>query len=226
MTRPSGPCHAGVLDSRTRRPLGAVLLSAQFLALAAGGPLLATPPAAAHPFGPPLTAHLVPDDRRPTLLWHGAEDDWVALGEALGVFAEPDAERTGAELLTDSSDVRGYLAESVRLRQGDADCRSIADPGADVVENGMTITFDCPLPPSEDEQVELTLEPMIDLNPAYRTVLTVEGSDTKTLFTGDEPTQAVSVAGGGVATAAVALGGGTLVVAAGAGWFLLRRRRS
>ncbi len=91
----------------------------------------------------------------------------------------------------------------------------------------MTITFDSPAAarPTTD-RVELTLESMIDLNPAYRTVLTVEGSDTKTMFTGEEPTQAVSVAGGGVATAAVALGGGAVAVAACSGWFLLRRRRS
>ncbi|HTW17777.1 MAG TPA: hypothetical protein VMF51_21805 [Nocardioides sp.] len=212
-----------MLDSRTRRRAGAALLT---LVAAGGTLLLPGPTAQAHPFGPPLTAHLVPDDRRPTLAWHGAEDDWIALGEALGVFAEPDPERTGAEVLTDSEEVQGYLAETVRLRQGDADCRSMAEPGADVVEDGMTITFDCPLPPSDDDRVELTLESMIDLNPAYRTVLTVEGSDAKTMFTGEEPTQAVSVAGGGVATAAVALGGGAVAVAACSGWFLLRRRRS
>lgn len=184
------------------------------------------PAAQAHPFGPPLTAHLVPDDRRPTLVWHGAEDDWTALGDALGVFADPDPERTGAQLLTDAPEVRGYLEETVRLRQGDADCRSIADSGTDVVQDGMTITFDCPLPP-EDGLVELTVESMIDLHSAYRTVLTVEGSETKVMFTGEEPTQDVDTSGAGGTVAAVALGGGAVAaVLVGSGWFVLRRRRT
>ncbi len=94
-----------MLDSRTRRRTGAALL-----ALVAAEVRRCCRPGRRRriPFGPPLTAHLVSDDRRPTLAWHGAEDDWIALGEALGVFAEPDPGRTGAEVLTDSEEVQTY----------------------------------------------------------------------------------------------------------------------
>lgn len=190
-------------------------------------PLLGPAPAAqAHPFGPPLTAHLVPDERRPSLVWHGAEDDWTALGDALGVFADPDPGRTGAQLLSAAPQVREYLEETLRLRQGGADCRSIAEPGDDVVEDGIRVVFDCPLPPGDDGRVELTVESMLDLHAAYRTAVTVEGTGTTLLFTGDEPTQDLTTAGAG-STPALALGGGAVAVALlGAGWLLLRRRRA
>lgn len=59
-------------------------------------PVVMSVPVTAHPFGPPLTAVATVEDAALEIRVLAAEDDWVILGDHLGVFADP----AGAALLT------------------------------------------------------------------------------------------------------------------------------
>ncbi|MFI0423618.1 hypothetical protein [Spongiactinospora sp. 9N601] len=203
-----------------RIPSVAALLAVLLLAFAA--------PAAAHPFGPPSTASLRADGPRVELAWRSAEDDWVALGQSLGAFEDPGSgpvstALTGEQKLGRSAAVRTYLLARVRVAQRGRACPGRLAELRDLLAEGARFTFECPGPVSE---VELTMTPLTDLNPAYRTV--VSAASGKVMFTSSAGTQRVPVAGtaGGPPAAVWALGAGTLaVVLAAAGVLVWRRAR-
>jgi hypothetical protein len=131
--------------------------------------LIQPAPAAAHPFGPPLTAKLGVDGSRVTVTWAAAEDDWLNLGEHVGAFAAGPEMRTGEEKLQRSTPLRDYLRDHITVRQQGTEC-----PGSDIelrrlLEVGALLTFDCASPV---DTVHVTVSALSDVNPAYRTVVT------------------------------------------------------
>ncbi|PZF84106.1 hypothetical protein [Jiangella anatolica] len=140
----------------------------------------------AHPFGPPLVATLSADGEQVTLQWVAADDDWVSLGEHVGAFDVPDADAlTGAELLARSPGVTDYLLDHLTVTQDGAACAGRVD-AIDPLGEGARLVYECAAPVTD---VELTVSALTDLNEAYRTVVSMEGSSAQTLFTADEPTQ-------------------------------------
>jgi hypothetical protein len=183
---------------------------------------LAGSPAAAHPFGPPSTAKVTARGESLTLVWHAAEDDWVALGQSLGAFDDPSTELTGEQKLQRSPAVHRYLLERMTVRQAGQPCPGRLGELTDLLAAGATIVYDCP---AKVDQVLIKLAALMDLNEAYRTVLT---GDSEALFTVTTPEQQLRFTGSsGVPGAVVPLAVGTGVVLllglAYVGW---RRRRS
>ena len=212
-----------MIPSRTRAGL---LGAAAALAAVA----VTATPAAAHPFGPPSTARTAAHGSELTLTWLAAEDDWVALGQSLGAFADPSTEITGEEKLRRSPAVRDYLLERMSVRQGGQPCHGRLAELANLLRDGARLTFECPATVGE---VEIRLSALTDLNEAYRTVLVAEtpADPGQVLFTSAQPSHRVrftasgTTGGGAAAVAPLAIGTGA-VVAGGAGLaFVLRRRR-
>lgn len=190
-------------------------------------------PAAAHPFGPPLTANATAQGSTVTVLWSGAEDDWMSLGERTGAFAGAAKPQTGAETIMTSPEVRDYLMANIAVSQSGVECAGSWQGIDDLLTTGARLTFECPQPVTT---IDLTVTPLTDINEAYRTVVTA-GSE-QTLFTAAAPThqvapdhsEAVGAGGGGGQSdngELLLLGGaGALVAGVGVLWGVLSRRRS
>lgn len=203
-------------------PLPRYLLSAALVLAGVVGP--GAFPAAAHPFGPPLTAEVSVDGSTVEVRWSGAEDDWMALGDVTGAFAATsDPARTGAEILTDSPQVRNYLLDNVSVHQESRSCAGEWVGIDDLLEDGAHLRFRCHQPP---ETVELTLTPLTDVNQAYRTVVRAGGQQI--LFTAAEPRHALDLSGtsGGGSQSRVLLlsSAGAVVLAGGLVWGASARR--
>ncbi|MEV0717353.1 hypothetical protein [Asanoa sp. NPDC050611] len=197
------------------------LLFGALVALAVVG--LAGSPAAAHPFGPPSTAKVTVRGTSLTLVWHAAEDDWVALGQSLGAFDDPSTDLTGEQKLQRSSAVHQYLLERMTVRQSGRTCPGQLGELTDLLAAGATIVYECPV---EVDLVRIKLAALMDLNEAYRTVLV---GDSEALFTVTSPEQELRLHGSSVPGAVLPLAVGTaLVLVAGVvvAIVLRRRRRS
>ncbi|TDC63334.1 hypothetical protein E1283_32560 [Streptomyces hainanensis] len=216
---------------RIRRP-AALAACAAALLWAAAGP---APTAAAHPFGPPSTATISTDGPLATLTWHAAEDDWVALGEAVGAFEDPaldavSTELTGEQKLQRSPELRAYLLDRIHVAQGGARCAGEVASLDDLLTDGAVLEYRCP---RDIEEVDVTVGALSDLNEAYRTMLTAEsgGSPGQTLLTATDTTQRVAFArhpGGALGNpAALGVAGCALAIVAGAVGYaaVVRRRR-
>jgi hypothetical protein len=188
------------------------------VALAAVG--LAGAPAAAHPFGPPSTARVQVHGTSLTLVWHAAEDDWVALGQSVGAFDDPATDVTGEQKLQRSPAVRDYLLNRMTVRQADQTCRAELGELTDLLASGATIVYDCP---ARIDEVKIRLAALMDLNEAYRTVLV---GDSEALFTATSPEQQVRFTGSSGLSTVLPLALGTVaVLLLGAVVLVLRRRR-
>lgn len=185
-------------------------------------------PAAAHPFGPPSTAKVTVDGTNLRISWLAAEDDWVALGQSVGAFADQSNDLTGEEKLQRSPAVRDYLLKHITVTQQGRGCPGTVDALENLMQQGARLSFTCPAPISE---LDLTLAALTDLNESYRTVLT---PDTKTspgqvMFTAAQSTQHVrflDTAGGPpAAVVTLATATGVLVLAAAALLLYRARRR-
>jgi hypothetical protein len=198
------------------RPVHAVLGAAAVLALAAPAA-----PAAAHPFGPPSTARISVDGSRVTIAWFAAEDDWVALGQALGAFDDPSlgpvaTALTGEQKLQRSRRVHDYLLDRITVRQHGTPCPGRLATLDRLLDQGARLRFDCP---AEVAEVEVTLDALTDLNEAYRTVLTSQTPATpgRALFTATEPTHRLRFTpdgGGGSGLTGALVGAGTALATA------------
>ncbi|GAA1840754.1 hypothetical protein [Asanoa iriomotensis] len=180
-------------------------------------------PAAAHPFGPPSTAKVTVRGTSLTLVWHAAEDDWVALGQSLGAFDDPSTELTGEEKLQRSPAVHRYLLERMTVSQAGRPCPGELGELNDLLGTGATIEFECP---AKIDEVKIKLAALMDLNDAYRTVLV---GDSEALFTVTTPEQQVRLHGSAVPGAVLPLAIGTfavVVLGVVAAVVLRRRRRS
>jgi len=186
-------------------------------------------PAAAHPFGPPSTAHVSADGSRIAVSWLAAEDDWVALGRHVGAFDNASPDVTGAELLRRSPGVRDYLLDRIMVTQGGRPCAGELDELEDVLTEGAKLTFACPAPVVD---VDMTVTALTDLNEAYRTVLRADPPSTpdQALFTAAAPTQHLTFSATGgdsvrrsVVTVAAVL---MAVLLLGIVGFVARRRRA
>lgn len=189
--------------------------------LLVAGPAASAP---AHPFGPPLTAEVSSRGNDVHVVWNGAEDDWVSLGDISGAFATPKAGVTGLALLQESSATEAYFDKHVAVTQAGTACPFVWDGIENALETGAQMHFTCPAPV---EQVELSITALTDSNSAYRTVVTAGGAQT--LFTKTKPTQAITVtgAGGGPGATPLIAAGALLVLGVGAlVWFATRRSRA
>lgn len=203
-------------------------------ALACFGTLAAPAPAAvAHPFGPPSTARISADGSRVSIAWRANSDDWVALGQSLGAFEDPESgtvstELTGEQKLQRSPAVHTYLLRHITVAQDGSACEGEVAALERLLDEGAKLTFNCPAPLVE---AEVTVSVLTDLNEAYRTVLMADGTATprQTLFTAVDRTHHLRFAasGGGVPGSVAAVAGGTAVavLAVAAGLFVRRRAR-
>ncbi|QXE37741.1 hypothetical protein KQY30_29415 [Streptomyces sp. GMY02] len=202
--------------------------------LAGFGTLAAPAPAAvAHPFGPPSTARISADGSRVSIAWRANADDWVALGQSLGAFEDPESgavstELTGEQKLQRSPAVHTYLLRHITVAQDGGACKGEVAALERLLDEGARLTFDCPAPLVE---ADVTVSVLTDLNEAYRTMLTTDGSATprQTLFTAVDRTHHLRFAasGGGVPGSVTAVAGGTAVavLAVAACLFVRRSRR-
>jgi len=197
------------------RPVRAVLAGAAAAALA-----VTAAPAAAHPFGPPSTAHVTVDGTRVTIAWRAAEDDWVALGHALGAFENPSlgpvaTELTGEQKLRRSTRVHDYLLDRITVRQDDAPCPGRVVALDRLLDQGARLRFECS---AEVAELDITLTALTDLNEAYRTVLTSQtpAVPRRVLFTAAEPTHRMrfSADGGGPGRTGPLVGAGAALATA------------
>ncbi|GAA2353331.1 hypothetical protein [Streptomyces carpaticus] len=198
---------------------------------AAAGP---APPAAAHPFGPPSTATISADGPRVSIAWRAAEDDWVALGQALGALEDPGAgtvstELTGEQKLQRSEEVRGYLLDRIYITQDGTRCEGEVTSMDDLLTEGARLGYRCP---EEVREVDVTVGALCDLNEAYRTVLTAEtaADPRSTLLTATETTQRMNFSWYAGMLAApgfgVAAGTAAAIVAGAVSWVVIGRRRA
>lgn len=184
--------------------------------------------AAAHPFGPPLTADVTAHGSTVEVTWSGAEDDWMALGELSGAFAAPsDQARTGTEILMEAPEVRDYLLEHVTVHQDNTACGATWEGIEDLLDGGALLHFECAQPVAS---VEVEITALTDVNQAYRTVVTAGGEQT--LFTAVDPRHtldltAAATSGGGDNTPVLVLSSaGALVLAVGLVWGASARHRT
>lgn len=203
-------------------PMRRLLLTVTVVLASVVGP--GTVAALAHPFGPPLTADVSRQGATIEVRWSGAEDDWMALGEATGAFAAAsDPARTGAEILADSATVRDYLLDNVSVHQEGSRCAAEWVGIDDLLEGGAHLRFRCPQP---GDTVELTLTALTDVNQAYRTVVTAGGEQI--LFTATESRHALDLtgaSGGGGQTGVLLLScAGAALLAGGLVWGASARR--
>lgn len=199
--------------------------------------LMASGPAAAHPFGPPLQASVMAEGAVVTVVWSAQPDDLFNLGQATGalaqrqVFVYQDGERAEApeetssiaEQLAAAPEIKDYLGSHIGLRSEQTDCRPLDVETEDLTTTGARLSFDCGQPV---ELIELEITALTDLHPDYRTVATGAGGD-RTLHTSTEPSQLLSlVASTDRPLGALLLTGlGALVLASGAFVAVRRRRR-
>jgi len=195
------------------------LVFGALVALAVVG--LAGSPAAAHPFGPPSTAKVTARGTSLTLVWHAAEDDWVALGQSVGAFDDPSTDLTGEQKLQRSSAVHRYLLDRMTVRQAGRPCPGRLGELTDLLAAGATIVFECP---GKVDLVDIKLAALMDLNEAYRTVLV---GDSEALFTVKTPERQLRLHGSSAPGAVLPLAIGTAVVllAGAVVAVVLRRRR-
>ncbi|GIF64571.1 hypothetical protein Ais01nite_26060 [Asanoa ishikariensis] len=183
---------------------------------------MAGTPATAHPFGPPSTANVTVHGSSLKLVWHAAEDDWVALGQSVGAFDDPATDVTGEQKLQRSPAVRTYLLDRMTVRQAGQGCPGSLHELTDVLATGATITYECP---ADVDEVKIRLAALMDLNEAYRTVLV---GDSEALFTATSPEQQLRLSGSSSGLSTVlplAIGTAVVVVLGLAALVVLRRRR-
>ncbi|SEF12669.1 hypothetical protein [Jiangella alba] len=193
----------------------------------------AATPAAAHPFGPPLSARLDVDGAEVAVTWTAAEDDWVNLGEFLGAFTgQTDqtggigGQLTGADLLARSDNLPSYLLSHFVVEQDGRPCEGQVTQLEELLTLGAGMVYTCPRPVGT---VQLTVTTLTDINENYRTVVTSDDASepAQALFTNTTATQQWSfdATTTGLGTARVALmAAGALILAALAGILLWWRR--
>lgn len=206
----------------------------------------AATPAAAHPFGPPLSARLDVDGAEVAVTWTAAEDDWVNLGEFLGAFtgqaggagsggtgstsgssgSDSGEQLTGAELLARSDNLPSYLLSHFVVEQDGQPCEGQVTQLEDLLTLGAGMVYTCPRPVAT---VQLTVTTLTDINENYRTVVTSDDASepAQALFTNTTATQKwnFDATATGLGTARVALmATGGLILAALAGVLLWWRR--
>ncbi|CAL9549720.1 hypothetical protein SUDANB171_04398 [Streptomyces sp. enrichment culture] len=216
---------------RTRLPALAATAAAAIL-WATAGP--AAPPAAAHPFGPPSTATISADGPTVSIAWRAAEDDWVALGQALGALEDPatgtvSTTLTGEQKLQASQDVRAYLLDQIYVTQDGSRCEGELTSMDDLLAEGARLTYRCP---RDVREVDVTVGALSDLNEAYRTMLTAEtpADPTSTLLTATDTTRRMNFSwyAGMLATPGLAVAAGTAaaIMAGAVAWVVIGRRRA
>lgn len=219
-------------DHRSRRARLATVAAVALAGITAAMPVVAmAPPAAAHPFGPPLTARLDVDANRVSVQWSAAEDDWVNLGEHLDAFVdETDTAnpRTGAQMLAESDNLPSYLLSHIAVAQNGQPCTGTVEPVSDrdLLAEGVQLAFECP---QEVTEIELEITALTDVDENYRTVVSsdVPSQPQQSLFTSSTPTQSWDfTASGSSGVLQLALVAGGIVVVAAAGGLVWQRRRA
>lgn len=195
-------------------------------------------PAVAHPFGPPPVARLSAEGTVVQVRWTAAPDDLLALGYGAGVLHERPAALDQAEgtpfgggtdvtaaeaaLLTGAPEVASYLGDGVQVRQDGIDCPGEVRDAADLVDAGALLAFTCPAPV---RTVDVGVELLTDLHPAYRT-MAVSAEGQRALYTTDDTVESWTFGGASGAGPTLAVGGvGALLAAVGAATVVRRRRR-
>lgn len=160
---------------------------------------LLTSPAAGHASGQVPQARLGAAGRTVTLEWTAAADDVADLAVAAGIWAEEvaaayldvafggatDRLPSDAEVAAMGRDraLRRYLEDRVRIVQDGTACAGSARPADDPMTDGVTFTFECPVPVTA-AVVEIRL--LHDRDPAYRT-FSVDGTRQYAVHTASRP---------------------------------------
>ena len=199
--------------------------------------LASPPPAAAHPFGPPLAATVSIEGRVVNVRWIAAEDDWVVLGEHLGVFGNALDESagpgvpplTGAQALAASQVVHDYLLERIQVRAVGAQgvvtrCQGTVERlEAERLTDGVDLAFACPL---SHAGLELTVNTLMDVHDAYRVALTGVGTaPQRALLTQAEPTARFTI-GDADSLRPIVLGLVAIAIVVGLAMLTVGRRRA
>ena len=173
--------------------------------LLAATSLTSAAPAVAHPFGPPLAATVSAEGDVVNVRWIAAEDEWVILGEHLGVFSgtvdestdSDEPSLTGAQVLAGSDVVHDYLLERIRVRAVGAHGLVTACEGSverlepERLTDGVELAFACP---QLQAGFDVTVTTLMDVHDAYRVALSgVDTSPRRALLTQSEPSVRVTV---------------------------------
>jgi hypothetical protein len=178
-----------------------LLLAVALVALVLG---LVPTPAEAHPFGPPPRSWLEVDGTTVLLSWEAAYDDYLALGEQLGYFEpgtsaaylDPSVQvappRSDEQALTDSDELRTYLAANLVVAQDGEPCDLDLIHTERFVERGAIVRHQCPQPV---EELTLRITMLQEINEAYRTFgLAEEGPPGPfAVFTHEQPEHRIDV---------------------------------
>jgi hypothetical protein len=156
--------------------------------------LSVTGTASAHPFGPPLEAELEGIHYHVNLRWTAADDDWLALARHVGAFDEVpetlDGEQlSGTQRIGRSQRVADYALDRIAVTQYDQTCPGeVVHLDDDLRTEGIILQFSCE---EQVYEVDIRMEMLTDIHPAYRTVATSVSGGTpgETLYTATEPLQ-------------------------------------
>ncbi|MTV26302.1 hypothetical protein FTX61_12895 [Nitriliruptoraceae bacterium ZYF776] len=227
MAEAARPARGARGERPRRRVRGWVAAVGAATALAPAAGLAVPAPAAAHPFGPPLTLDVTVEGRQVEATWRAADDDWVILGDHLEVFTS--GTRTGAEQLADAPAVRTYLLERIEIRDAEVDRSCDGEvahlDAADLDTAGARLRFTCDRAP---EQLAIRVETLMDVHPAYRVAVRADGlvATDASMLTAVAPLGRFTLGSGGDPLAgSAALLAGALFAAASATAVVVRRRR-
>ena len=203
--------------------------------------LASAPAADAHPFGPPQTAEVSADGDRVVVQWRfGATDDISYLAAALGALPPERVLLDGVVLYKDGDDERlrtdaafdDYLLQHVTATRAGEPCTGEVAGTDDLVDQGVRLGFACA---AGSGAVDVTIDLLTDLHPAYRTLATGPGGQ-RAVYAADDPRHAwdldLAAAGGDdLRTSAVlqlggVLGGLAVLVALVAAGLARHRRRA
>ncbi len=157
----------------------------------------------------------------------------MSLGQSVGAFESPstgavDTSLTGEQKLQRSSAIRDYLTDRIAVQQSGRPCLSSLLPLERLLAQGARFRFECPEPVTT---LRVSIEALIDLNPAYRTMVTAESpmAPAQALFTATDSSHDLRVtatAGGRPAEVTTVAVGTGIAVAGGLAVLLFRRRLS
>lgn len=157
--------------------------------------LLLAPPASAHPLGLPAFAQVVASaDDEVTVRWNAAPDDVAALARAAGVAVASGQvlTRDQDKAFAGSDRLRAQVRAGLQVRQDGIDCPGELTAATSVVEQGITVTFECS---GAVRRIRVRIALLHDVDGRYRTLTAIAGPGgvDRRMFTSSAPEHDVDV---------------------------------